>query len=372
MVAWIDVEDQSVGVEDALKSNESNPKKNFTNKKLDLSEDPFSLEKLILKSAKNVNNVVHESSGSDRKFPPGFTPSQSMQPNKDGVNVSQEGSSSPAIEGDLNGQSNAYVRENETTIVVTLPKSDSNGKVTPWNEMQGSEEVVLVQVVSLFATSDVNLKESRGWRSGWSYAWRMLTWKRRVSLQQIIASLHYEFSMTDLEPRFLALKRILRYVRGTLDHGLQLFSSSTTSLVTYSDADWSGCLTRRPTSGYCVFIGNNLLFWSYKRQPTLSRSSAQIEYHGVANAVVETCWLRNLLRELRTTLSFATLVCCDNVSAVCLSSNLVQHQHTNRIEIDIHFFRDLVAAGQVRVLHAPSRYLHADIFTKRLSSALFE
>nr|GEX27349.1 hypothetical protein [Tanacetum cinerariifolium] len=56
-------------------------------------------------------------------------------------------------------------------------------EVTPWNEMQGSEEVVLVQVVSLFATSDVDLKESRGWRSGWSYAWRMLKWKRRVSLK---------------------------------------------------------------------------------------------------------------------------------------------------------------------------------------------
>nr|GEX05680.1 ribonuclease H-like domain-containing protein [Tanacetum cinerariifolium] len=153
---------------------------------------------------------------------------------------------------------------------------------------------------------------------------------------------------------------------------VRVISSSTTSLVTYSDADWSGCLTRRPTSGYCVFIGNNLLSWSSKRQPTLSRSSAQIEYHGVANAVVETCWLRNLLRELRTTLSFATLVYCDNVSAVCLSSNPVQHQRTNRIEIDIHFVRDLVAVGQVRVLHAPSRYLHADIFTKRLSSALFE
>ncbi|GJW10368.1 ribonuclease H-like domain-containing protein [Tanacetum coccineum] len=167
--------------------------------------------------------------------------------------------------------------------------------------------------------------------------------------------------------------QILRYVRGTLDYGLQLFSSSTTDLVAYSDADWAGCpTTRRSTSGYCVFLGNNLLSWSSKRQPTLSRSSAEAEYRGVANAVAETCWLRNLLRELHTPLSSATLVYCDNVSAFYLSCNPVQHQRTKHIEIDIHFIRDLVAVGQVRVLHVPSRYQYADIFTKWLPSTLFE
>ncbi|GKC15559.1 ribonuclease H-like domain-containing protein [Tanacetum coccineum] len=128
----------------------------------------------------------------------------------------------------------------------------------------------------------------------------------------------------------------------------------------------------RSTSGYCVFLGNNLLSWSSTRQPTLSRSSAEAEYRGVANAVVETCWLRNLLRELHTPLSSATLVYCDNVSAVYLSSNLVQHQRTKNIEIDIHFVRDLVAVGEIRILHVPSRYQYADIFTKRLPSTLFE
>lgn len=92
----------------------------------------------------------------------------------------------------------------------------------------------------------------------------------------------------------------------------------------------------------------------------------------MANAVAETCWLRNLLRELHTPLSSATLVYCDNVSAVYLSCNPVQHQRTKHIEIDIHFVRDLVATGQVRVLHVPSRYQYADIFTKGLPSALFE
>ncbi|GKC38122.1 ribonuclease H-like domain-containing protein [Tanacetum coccineum] len=175
------------------------------------------------------------------------------------------------------------------------------------------------------------------------------------------------------EPHFSALKRILRYVRGSLDFGLQLYSSSTSSLIAYSDADWAGCpTTRRSTSGYCVFLGNNLLSWSSKRQVTISRSSAEAEYRSVANAVAETCWLRNLLRELHSPLSTATLVYCDNASAVYLSSNPVQHQRTMHIEIDIHFDRDLVSMGHIRVLHVPSRYQYADIFTKGLPTALFD
>ncbi|GJR49276.1 ribonuclease H-like domain-containing protein [Tanacetum coccineum] len=127
------------------------------------------------------------------------------------------------------------------------------------------------------------------------------------------------------EPHFFALKRILRYVQGTLDYGLQLFSSTTDSLIAYSDADWAGCpTTRRSTSGYCVFLGNNLLSCSSKRQSTLSCSSAEAEYLGVANAVAETCWIRNLLRELHTPLSSATIVYCDNVQEDSNPDGLVQ------------------------------------------------
>nr|GFA14278.1 ribonuclease H-like domain-containing protein [Tanacetum cinerariifolium] len=105
---------------------------------------------------------------------------------------------------------------------------------------------------------------------------------------------------------------------------------------------------------------------------TISHSSNEAEYRGVANVVAETAWLRNLLRELHSPLFAATLVYCDNVSATYLSANPVQHQRTKHIEIDIHFVRDLVTAGQVRVLHVPSHYQYADIFTKGLPSALFE
>nr|GEU78766.1 ribonuclease H-like domain-containing protein [Tanacetum cinerariifolium] len=180
-------------------------------------------------------------------------------------------------------------------------------------------------------------------------------------------------SVSSREPHLAALKRVFRYIRGTLDHGLQLHVSSTPQLNAYTDADWVGCpVTRRSTSGYCVFFGDNLLSWSAKRQVTLSRSSAEAEYRRVTNVVAETAWIRNLLRELHNPLFTATLVYCDNVSAVYTSSNLVQHQRTKHIEIDIHFVRDMVARGQVRVLHVPTRYQYVEIFTKGLPTALFE
>ncbi|GKC57155.1 ribonuclease H-like domain-containing protein [Tanacetum coccineum] len=107
------------------------------------------------------------------------------------------------------------------------------------------------------------------------------------------------------------------------------------------------------------------------RHVTLSRSSAEAEYRGVANVVVETAWIRNLLCELHAPLFTATLVYCDNVSVVYMFVNPVQHHRTKHIEIDIHFVRDFVATWQVCVLHVPSRFQYADIFTKGLPTALF-
>ncbi|WVZ96570.1 hypothetical protein U9M48_042192 [Paspalum notatum var. saurae] len=166
------------------------------------------------------------------------------------------------------------------------------------------------------------------------------------------------------EPHLTALKRLLRYLRGTVDYGLLLHRSPSADLVVYTDADWAGCPnTRRSTSGYAVFLGGNLVSWSSKRQPVVSRSSAEAEYRAVANGVAEASWLRPLAK--------STLVYCDNVSAVYFSTNPVQHQQTKHVEIDLHFVRDRVTIGDVRVLHVPTTSQFADIFFKGLPSSTF-
>jgi len=170
-----------------------------------------------------------------------------------------------------------------------------------------------------------------------------------------------------------ALKRIIRCIKGTSTHGLHLSPSTIDKLTTYTDADWGGCPdTRMSTSGFCVYLGDNLFSWSAKQQSSLSRSSAEAEYRGVANVVSESCWFQNLLLELHCPATKASLVYCDNVSSTYLSFNLIQHQCTKHIEMDIHFVREKVACGQVRVLHVPSRYQIANIFTKGLPLQLFD
>jgi hypothetical protein len=88
--------------------------------------------------------------------------------------------------------------------------------------------------------------------------------------------------------------------------------------------------------------------------------------------VAEATWLRQLLLELQAPPSRCTLVYCDNISAVYLSNNPVQHQRTKHVEIDLHFVREKVAIGQVCVLHVPTTSQFTDVFTKGLPSSVFE
>ncbi|WVZ53344.1 LOW QUALITY PROTEIN: hypothetical protein U9M48_004304, partial [Paspalum notatum var. saurae] len=162
------------------------------------------------------------------------------------------------------------------------------------------------------------------------------------------------------------------HLKDTLHLGLLLRPSPQSDIVVYSDADWADCPdTRKSTSGYAVFLGDNLISWSSKRQNTVSRSNAEAEYRVVANAVVEASWLWQLLQELHSPPCRATLVYCDNISAVYMSSNPVQHQRTKHIEIDLHFVRERVSFGDLRVLHVPTSSQYANIFTKGLPSSFF-
>jgi hypothetical protein len=106
-------------------------------------------------------------------------------------------------------------------------------------------------------------------------------------VQQVCLHMH-----NPREPHLGAAKWILRYLQGTLDYDLLLQRASPSELVVYTDVDWAGCPdTHQSTSGYAVFLGDNLVSWSSKCQTIVSHLSAEAEYHAVANCVVEACWL---------------------------------------------------------------------------------
>jgi hypothetical protein len=103
----------------------------------------------------------------------------------------------------------------------------------------------------------------------------------------------------------------------------------------------------------------------------VSRSSAEAEYRAVANGMAEACWLRQLLEELHASLTKTTLVYCDNVSAVYLSTNPIQHQCMKHVEIDLHFVQERMAIGDVCVLHVSTTSQFTNIFTKGLPTLVF-
>ncbi|GJX62432.1 ribonuclease H-like domain-containing protein [Tanacetum coccineum] len=170
----------------------------------------------------------------------------------------------------------------------------------------------------------------------------ILTTSSLAFLQRIITSLHSEFAMTDL---------------GSLNYFLGISAQRSASGLFLSQAKFAKEILERAHMQNCNPCRTLLIQSpSLVRMVTLSRSSAKAEHQGVANVVVETAWIRNFLCELHIPLFTATLVYCDNVSAVYMSANLVQCQRTKHIEIDIYFFRDFVASGQVRVLYVTSRF----------------
>lgn len=115
---------------------------------------------------------------------------------------------------------------------------------------------------------------------------------------------------------FNAVKRILRYLKGTLDYGIHITKNYSFDISCYSDADWAGCPDdRRSTSGYAIYIGSNLVSWSAKKQKTVSRSSTEAEYRGIANAAAEIQWLQYLLSDLEISSNNSPVLYCDNISA---------------------------------------------------------
>ncbi|KAM1195833.1 hypothetical protein ACFX2J_022268 [Malus domestica] len=169
---------------------------------------------------------------------------------------------------------------------------------------------------------------------------------------------------------WLAVKRILRYLVGTLSHGIT-YKPSSIFLTAYSDADYVGDPDdRRSTGGYCIYIGSNLVPWSSKKQGGVSCSSIEAEYHQLAYTAAAISWFCKLFHDLRLLL-YCLKVHCDNINAISLASNLVFHARTRHVEVDYHYVREKVVLNKLKVLYLSTHDQIVDIFTKGLSVTRF-
>ncbi|KAM1079132.1 hypothetical protein ACFX2B_013731 [Malus domestica] len=180
-----------------------------------------------------------------------------------------------------------------------------------------------------------------------------------------------QFMQHPMVSHFTAVKRILRYLKGTMSCGIT-YSQGDLALSAFSDADWARDPNDwRSTTGSVVFLGNNPISWSSKKQQTVSRSSTEAEYRALSSTAAELDWIQQILAFLHFPISAPPVLYCDNLSAIALSFNPVQHQRTKHIEIDVHFVRERVSQNKLVVQFVSSNEQFADILTKGLSSSLF-
>ena len=186
------------------------------------------------------------------------------------------------------------------------------------------------------------------------------------------------FMHSPTDTHMIDAKRILRYLKGTSNHGL-LFRPSSLTLQAYADTDWAGNPDdRRSTLGYVVFLGSTPITWVSKKQSIVSkkqsivsRLSTEAEYWSLASTIAEVFWICMVLKDLGVFLPDPPLLWCDNLSAIALASNPVFHARTKHIEVDYHFIREKVVRCDIVVKFISTTDQLADILIKCLSSPSF-
>ncbi|KAM2114477.1 hypothetical protein ACFX1Q_023013 [Malus domestica] len=164
-----------------------------------------------------------------------------------------------------------------------------------------------------------------------------------------------QFMQEPMFSHFTVVNRILRYLKGTMKVGMS-YSKVDLNLIAYSDADWTGDPNdRRFTIGFVVFLGSNPIFWSSKKEQTVPRSWTEAEYRALSTTTAELDWIQQLLSFLQVPISVPPTLFCDNLYAIALSLNPVQHQRTKHVEVDVHFVRERIAKKKLLVQFVNSR-----------------
>ena len=179
-----------------------------------------------------------------------------------------------------------------------------------------------------------------------------------------------KFSSQPTKEHWIAVKRIIRYLKGTQDYGLLYKRDSTDVFVGYSDSDFGGDSDdRRSTSGYIFQIGGAGISWRSKKQTSVALSTAEAEYVALSHATQEAVWLRQLTSDLGCNTTQPTVIYEDNQAAICMAKNPTSK--SKHIEIKYHYVREKVQDGIVEINYCKTEEMIADIMTKGLGKEKF-
>ncbi|KAK6161170.1 hypothetical protein DH2020_004551 [Rehmannia glutinosa] len=179
------------------------------------------------------------------------------------------------------------------------------------------------------------------------------------------------FQSNPKESHLSVVKRIFRYLKGTIQYGLFYPKNENFSLKGYSDSDYAGNIDdRKSTSGSCQFLGDCLVSWFSMKQNCVSLSTAEAEYISAAFCCTQLLWMKQTLADYKCSFENVPMF-CDNISAINIAQNPVHHNRTKHIEIRYHFLRDCVSKQKIEISFVPSQDQLADIFTKPLTSETF-
>ncbi|KAJ9544368.1 hypothetical protein OSB04_024075 [Centaurea solstitialis] len=172
------------------------------------------------------------------------------------------------------------------------------------------------------------------------------------------------FQCDPRESHLGAVKRILKYLKGTPNFGLWYPKDSCFELTAFTDSDHVGCkLNRKSTSGACQFLGDKLVSWSSRKQNCVCLSTAEAEYVAAACCCSQVLWMKIQLANYGYTMHRIPIY-CDSSSAIQIAANPVQHSRTKHIDIRYHFIKDHVEKGNVELFFVESERQIADLFTK--------
>jgi hypothetical protein len=171
----------------------------------------------------------------------------------------------------------------------------------------------------------------------------------------------------------IAVKRVMRYLKGTVDYGLKYVADSEINLLGYSNSDWvSSVANRKSTLGCCFTLGSGMISWISKKQSCVTLNTTKAKYVATCAASCEAVWLQKLMTGLFDIVMEANCILCENRSCIKLSENLVFHDRSKHIKSMYHFIRDMVLKGAVRLQYVAPDEQVVDVLTNLSSRMKFE